>query len=231
MIAATKQMQQMVKEIKLYIHYAVAGHEIGAAEALIDKYQNDLRILRLLREYYVALPEAREEPVVRLAQLVQRQGVFLFVVITPSTAHLYVVSKEQVVWLGDYRTELDSESLDLFGFESNEDFLKICTPIVDLDEYVGRVSDVWEECPACGVQEGEYHLLGCSVEVCPWCEGQLNRCNCRFEQLETEVIENEEQLADFFELLTARGRIPFQHHQAPYYPGMSNGLDKDDGEG
>jgi hypothetical protein len=231
MLSATQQFQQLIKEIKLFIHYAVAEHEIAAAEALVDSYQTDLRVLRLLREYYVALPEAKEEPIVRLAQLVQRQGVFLFVAITTSTAHLYAVSHDQVAWLGEYLSELDSETLAIFGFASHEEFLKICQPLIDLDEYPGRPSEVWQECPACGVQEGEYHLLGCSVEVCPWCEGQLNKCNCRFEQLETEVIENDEQLEEFFELLTARGRIPFQQHQAPYYPGLSSGLDKDDGDG
>jgi hypothetical protein len=231
MISATQQIQQLIKEIKLFIHYAVADHEITAAEALVDSYRTDLRILRLFREYYVALPEAKEEPIVRLAQLVQRQGVVLFVAVTPSTAHLYVVSHDQVVWLGEYLSELDSEALAVFGFTSHEEFLKICSPLIELDEVPGRASEVWQECPACGVQEGEYHLLGCSVEVCPWCEGQLNKCNCRFEQLETEVIDNEEQLEDFFELLTARGRIPFQQHQAPYYPGLSIGLDKDDTDG
>lgn len=227
MIATTPQIQQLIKEIKLFIHYAVAGHEIAAAAALVDSYRTDLRILRLLHEYYAALPEAKEEPIVRLAQLVQRQGVALFVASTPSTAHLYAVSQDQVVWLGEYLSELDSEALAVFGFASHEEFLKICSPLIDLDEYPGRISEVWQECPACGVQEGEYHLLGCSVEVCPWCEGQLNKCNCRFEQLETAAIENEEQLEEFFELLTARGRIPFQQQQAPYYPGLSTGLDKD----
>ncbi len=231
MISATQQTQQLIKEIKLFIHYAVAEHEIAAAETLVDRYQTDLRILLLLREYYVALPEAKEEPIIRLAQLVQRQGVILFVAVTPSTAHLYAVSHDQVVWLGEYLSELDLATLAVFGFASHEEFLKICLPLVDLDEYPRRASEAWRECPACGVREGEFHLLGCSVEVCPWCEGQLNKCNCRFEQLETEAIENEEQLEEFFELLAARGRIPFQPHHAPYYPGLSSGLDKDDTDG
>lgn len=231
MRSATPQIQQLIKEIKLFIRYAVTEQEIAAAEALVDRYQTDLRILRLLREYYVALPEAKEEPIVRLVQLVQRQGVFLFVAITPTTAHLYAISHDQVVWLGEYLSELDQETLAVFGFASHAEFLKICSPLIDLDEYPGRPLETWQECPACGVQEGEYHLLGCSVEVCPWCEGQLNKCNCRFEQLETEVIEREEQLEEFFELLTARGRIPFQQQQAPYYPGSSSGLDTDDADG
>lgn len=223
-----EQLQQLVSEIKVFVKYAVTADQIESAAAMINKYRDSPRILNLLREYYVALPDAREEPVVRIAQLVQHQGVSLFVVTTPTISHLYVSSARHVVWLGEYRDEVDSEILGYFGFDSQEEFLKICSPVAELEEYGHNPAIEQSVCPACGVSDGEYHILGCSVEVCPWCEGQLCKCNCRFEQLELDAIDKEEQLEDFYELLAAKGRIPFKPQQAPYYPGTSDGLDYDD---
>jgi hypothetical protein len=57
------------------------------------------------------------------------------------------------------------------------------------------------------------------VEICPWCDGQLSRCNCRFEQLAVEEIDSEQQLETLTELLLDKGRVPFRRHHAPYYPG------------
>lgn len=227
-MSGNKQLQQLVSEIKVFMKYAVAEDQIESAAAVINQYRDNPRVLNLLREFYVALPDAREEPVLRIAQLIQHQGVGLFVVTTPTLSHLYASSSHQVVWLGEYQDELDPEILGYFGFDSQEEFLKICPPIIELEEYGDHVEAEPAVCPACGVIEGEYHILGCSVEVCPWCEGQLCKCNCRFEQLELDAIEREEQLEDFVELLTAKGRVPFSPQQAPYYPGTGDGLDRND---
>ena len=224
-----KELQQLISEIKLFMKYAVSDAQMGAAEAVLHKYRNNSRILNLLREYYLALPDAREEPVLRIAKLVQHQGVSLLVVTTSSVSYVYVSSAQQIVLLGEYRAELEPEVLEYFGFDSHEDFLKICLPVGDLEECVpGSEPTI---CPACGVSEGEYHLLGCSIEICPWCEGQLSKCNCRFEQLEVDAIDKEEQLEEFVDLLTAKGRIPFEQEQVPFYPGTSRGLDGDDTAG
>jgi hypothetical protein len=227
-MSGNKQLQQMVREIKDFMKYTVAADLIQPATAVINRYCDKPRILNLLREYYVALPDAREEPALRIAELIQHQGVSLFVVTTPSVSYLYASSASQVVWLGQYKDELDPEILDYFGFDSQEEFLKICPPAADLEEYGTNRAAESAVCPACGVGEGELHLLGCSVEICPWCEGQLCKCNCRFEQLELDAIDREEQLEEFEDLLTAKGRIPFKRQQAPYYPGTSDGLDGDE---
>lgn len=216
------KMHQIIEEIKLFIQYSVPENDIQTAITLVERHRDNALIIRLFREYYSALPEAREEAVVKIAKLIDRQGVHLFVVSTATFSYLYAVSPDHILLLGEYRKELDSEVLAFFGFQSQEEFLKICPSVDDLEEYV--VADK-EICPVCGVPEGENHFLGCTVEVCPWCEGQLSYCNCRFEQLEIDAIEDEQQLERFNDLLEAKGRVPFQKIHAPAYPGTSGGLD------
>lgn len=227
-MSGMNEVQQLIAEIQLFMKYAVAEDQLGAAEAVLTRYRDNRKILNLLREYYLSLPDAREEPVLRIARLLQHQGVSLLVVTTPSVSHLYASSLQQTVWLGEYRAELEPEVLEYFGFASQEEYLKICLPVAELKECATNPAGEPITCPACGVSEGEYHLLGCSIEICPWCEGQLSKCNCRFEQLEVDAIDEEEQLEELGELLTARGRIPFHHEQIPFYPGTSRGLDRDD---
>ena len=38
-------------------------------------------------------------------------------------------------------------------------------------------------CHDCGVEEGQYHLLGCDMERCPFCGGQLISCDCPYKLL------------------------------------------------
>lgn len=217
----------MVKEIELFIEYAVQEDEIKQAVDLVSKYRDNALILPLFREYYSELPEAREEPVTRIARLITRQGVGLFVVSTTSFSYLYLLSADHVLLLGEYIKEVDDDVLSFFGFQNQEAFLKICLPAADLEEYSNFKGSENIFCPACGVGEDEYHLLGCTVEVCPWCDGQLSKCNCRFEQLDSEEIEDDEQVELFLDMLSAKGRIVYKRNQAPAYPGSSEGLDGD----
>lgn len=36
-------------------------------------------------------------------------------------------------------------------------------------------------CPECNVGIGSYHMLGCTVEQCPLCEGKAYGCACSYE--------------------------------------------------
>lgn len=214
----------LMNELELYVQYAVEEKDLTLARGVIDSYNDNERILRLLNKHYSELPEAREEPVHKLTCLMERAGVALFVVVCSSHSYLYVVSMEEVLLLSEYQKEVPAEVPAFFGYSSEAEFLQDCLAVEDLVAYpiTGYVASV---CPACGVSDGEEHLLGCVVEVCPWCEGTLNNCNCRFEQLGVEEVENEEQLERFSELLRAKGRIPYSGKEKVAYPGTSKGLD------
>lgn len=75
-----------------------------------------------------------------------------------------------------------------------------------------------QNCHDCGVIEGGIHELGCDMEKCPECEGQLITCHCVYEMLEidcrpgTWAYKNgltDEQEEAWLKLLEAKGRIPY----------------------
>lgn len=37
-----------------------------------------------------------------------------------------------------------------------------------------------DKCGDCGATKGKLHKLGCDIERCPNCKGQLATCNCNF---------------------------------------------------
>ena len=41
-----------------------------------------------------------------------------------------------------------------------------------------RLRETENMCGDCGATEGEYHHLGCDMERCPKCRGQLISCDC-----------------------------------------------------
>lgn len=51
----------------------------------------------------------------------------------------------------------------------------------------GEEKDNWgaesRPCHDCGVVKGQFHVLGCDVERCPVCGGQLISCDCSDEEL------------------------------------------------
>ena len=121
-MALEDKTQQLIEEIKLFIQYSVPEDDLKSAAALVDRYQNNAFIVRLFREFYSSLPEAREEAVVRISRLIDKQGVHLFVVSTATYSYLYVVSADNILLLGEYRKDVDSQVLSFFDFQSNPGF-------------------------------------------------------------------------------------------------------------
>ncbi|PID74376.1 MAG: hypothetical protein CSB32_01260 [Desulfobacterales bacterium] len=222
-----KQRKEIYEETVTYLDYAVAQDDRQTALAVVDNYRQNILALRLLHNYYSSLPEAEEEPVCKISLLARRRGVYLFVLAASSSAYLYVLSGSEVYYVCQYRAEVPDELLSFFGYSNGDDFAKACPEVEKLTVFSAEdpVDSVF--CQVCGVAEGEVHQFGCLVEICPWCEGTLNSCNCRFEQLEVDALETEEQLEAFRELLEAKGRRPFQGEDNPAYPGTSEGLDRD----
>lgn len=226
-----KEMMEIIKDIELFIQYGVADDMQIQAVKVVERYHQDAVVLRLLYEFYRSLPEAREEPVLRVVQIDSHQGVPLLGVLTLSYAYLYLITGDEVLFLGEKGQDLDDEVLEFFGYPDNEALNKACQQLSELEDFSSHDQPGRMVCPVCSVFEGEYHQLGCPVEVCPWCDGQMNRCNCRFDQLGIENISDEDEVIRFQQLLVAKGRIRFVREQAPAYPSAGDCLDGDEGGG
>ena len=83
-----KEMNALRKEIELFIQYGVTEDMLSRALALVAQYKQDRVALRLLHEFYRSLPEAREEPVLKLVQIDSHQGVLLLGVISQNYEYL-----------------------------------------------------------------------------------------------------------------------------------------------
>ncbi len=218
-----EEMAQL--ELPLLIEYGVPAEEKEKALAVYERYRHSPAAVSLLRCYYSDLPEAREEMAVDLKIVASRQGSDLVVLQSTSHDYLYLHSDNQVLLLGEFKDGVEDESiLHYFQFKNREDFWeKAGTRPADLPSlHVPEAPATPVVCVACGVGIGDVHILGCPVEQCPWCEAQLNRCNCRFDQLGISAIEEEEQLDRFELLLERKGRIPFKAGQNPSYPTAGN---------
>ncbi|WP_163339957.1 hypothetical protein [Desulfopila sp. IMCC35008] len=224
-----KIQTRLVEEIELFIDFSVDEVARPMAKKLVAEYRNDPLALAVLKEFYTVLPEVREEAVEKISLFMNQQGVLLLVLTTESYAYNVVASEDEVHILGEVgKQELPAELLNFFGYTDNDEFVKKFPPLESLAKYGVEKSD--ELCPVCSVSPGELHLLGCPVEVCPWCQGQLSRCDCRFEELEADELENEDQLQEFQDKLEGKGRIPYEVEQKPAYPGTSAGLDEGEDE-
>ena len=209
-------------DTELLVRYAVREEEYAEALAVIDRYGHHPAAVNVFRNYYAELPEGREEMACDLRVVAEKQGVFIFALKTTGHHYLYLGSDEEVQYIGDYRHGISDEDILLFfGFEDAASFSKKTENSFDQLEPLAQQSSA-ESCVVCGVATGEVHILGCPVEQCPWCEGQLNRCNCRFDQLGVEEMADEEMLERFEEILNLKGRIVFKPEQSPSYPTAGN---------
>lgn len=213
-----EDLEETRQRILEAMDYAVQEENRAAAEDLLDIYREDRIALALLREFYSYLPEAREDWVRELRLLNRHQGIFLLAACTgQQQRYLYLVSSEGLEFQGNMADGfLEGELLDFFGYDSAEAFAAVCAAPEDLAIYEPLPLDE-DVCPACHAISGEHHELGCPVELCPWCGGQLIHCDCRYEQLGLDALSTEEDLLRFEALLEERGRIPYSPEQRPSF--------------
>ena len=212
------------KVIRELMEYAVPEERISEAVDVLDIYREDRLALDLLEEFYSYLPDAVNDWIREVRLIDQRQGIFLLNIITEDKKYIYIVSSEGVEFQGNLAEGIwDMDVLDFFGYETREKFLEICQSPegFQLYEPLGINEEI---CPACHAGTGELHELGCPVELCPWCGGQLVQCSCRFDKLEVESLSSEEDIIRFEEILNEQGRIPYSPEQRPSFADEGPGI-------
>lgn len=214
-----KTLEDRLDEIRLLMDYAVPEAHMPEALDLLTEHEADIIGLNLFSAFYGALPEGEDDAIKRIYELFRRQGTFLLLVNSLLGEYLYLVTSEHAAYVG--RLAQGVEDPDLL------EFLELADGPAFLDKY-GEPDDFpvyspaylnRELCPFCLVGDGELHIFGCPVEVCPWCGGQLTRCNCRFSQLEQDVLAREREIDALQAKVEAAGRVPFNaREQRPAYP-------------
>ncbi|MFZ5776410.1 MAG: hypothetical protein ACOY3Z_13085 [Thermodesulfobacteriota bacterium] len=208
-----------LEEIGLLMRYAVPEEERRAAAALVAKYEADRVALNVFHNFYSFLPEGLEDSIRVLRLLSLRQGAFLICASSGQGDYLYLATSERAEFLGPLiEGILEDEVREFFGFAGREEFVRAHA---SLDSFPVHVPTHLRPdlCPFCLVGDGEQHVLGCPVEICPWCGGQLTSCPCRFAQLDKKTIGTEAELAALLHKLEQKGRIPFDpEQQRPSYP-------------
>ena len=194
--------------ILLLMDYAVNEEDLTTAREFIERHKNDHISLNIFHEFYSYLPEAQNDAIKILRLLDKKEGRFLIAAGTTITNYLYIATRESAEFLGNNEEGIwDQEVLEFFGFSQNETVTKFKN-INSFPFYIPAHMDLGL-CPVCSTGNGELHRLGCSVEICPWCDGQLTNCNCRFQQIGKDKLNNEAQLKAFIDKLNQKGRIPF----------------------
>jgi hypothetical protein len=212
-----EELEGKRKALQKAMEYAVPEDNWTEAEDVLEIYREDRIALSLLLEFYSFLPEAREDWIREIRVVSRHRGLFLLAAITSRAHYLYLLSSEGLEFHGSMADGyLSGELLDFFGYDSAEAFKAICASPETLPIYEPLQMDE-EICPACHAVSGEYHELGCPVELCPWCGGQLVYCDCRYEKLGLDAIGSEEELQQFEVLLEERGRIPYSQEQRPSF--------------
>ena len=218
-------LQHALEDVDNFVTYAVSPEDHSIAMEFVRSYEKDGMALRLFREHYSALPDAIEEPIVALYELASHQGVRCLLATSENGRFVYVVSSEKVIYVGDSVDMFSDDLLKFIDKTDRNEFAKELEELKGFVPYLPMDKKGSAVCPTCGVGEGDVHLLGCLAEICPWCDGQLSKCNCRFEKLGVEEITTEQQVEKFEELLADKGRVPFAKEQVLSYPGLSKGFD------
>lgn len=215
----SEKIEGIVREIELFIHYGVQASEQQDALAFLQRYKNDALALQLMRCFYTSLPETHEEAMCRIVFMEKKDDIFLLGVGTAEHSYLYLATDQRALLLGEYGQDItEPEALACFGYADIDIFLTQYPSLMVCEEYEPVSASGSNFCPVCSAAVGECHLLGCPVEVCPWCDGQFSRCGCRFEKLGVDALEDEDELDELERILEEKGRVPYGRGQSPSYP-------------
>ena len=211
-------ISEKLKELDLFIEYGAPKEQHKQARDLVNKFSHDPLAINIFHNFYSRLPDAVEDCIEELVLLEQHQGQMLFLAKTTLASYFYLVNSEKAEYGGSERQGLTDELLTFFGFADQENFTKKFGDFSGLEPYSPDFINS-RICPVCYCQEGELHEFGCPVEVCPWCDGQLTSCHCRFEQLGVAELSSDRQLDQFQQMANKKGRIKFDAaSQRPAYP-------------
>ena len=214
------ELQELISETTELIRSEVPEERFSEACELLDIYRNDQIAINLIHEFYSSLPGAVEDGILEIRVMGRRKGIYLLVAVTESEGYVYLASAEGLELQGTLSEGIwDIDVADHFDFEDRRNLPGSNNTLEDLAIYEPLNNDAGI-CPACYAGTGEYHELGCPVEVCPWCAGQLISCNCRFEQMGQDSITEEADLIRLEDLLEQQGRIPYDQEQRPAFPSV-----------
>lgn len=210
-------------EIKTLMNYAVPEEERERALSLLEQFSGDTIALNVFHAFYSFLPEGLDDAINELVLIAARQGVFLLCAMAGIDNYLYLVNQEQAEFLGNTSEGIwEEEILIFFGYPNQAASISAFEDLTRFSAYNPITGDT-NLCPVCAAAQGEFHTLGCPVEVCPWCGGQLTRCSCRFTITGKHSLKDEADLDSFHEFLVQKGRIPFAPDQRPTYPSDQEG--------
>lgn len=205
----TQRLQDKLDEIKLLMQYAVPAENLRQAEELVSRFKNDIIGLNLFHNFYSFLPEGEDDRIRSLKLLNRKQGTFLILAASGIGDYLYLVNIEKAEFIGPAAGKnWAKELLNFFGYIKAKALNSTLAEPSLLNEYNPAVLDD-QLCPICQTGHGEEHVLGCPVEICPWCDGQLTHCNCKFTQLNKKELTRESQLEILQKEVDKKGRIPF----------------------
>lgn len=209
---------QRLHDLDLLMEYAVPAADRDKAKELVRKHETDTIALNVFEAFYGFLPEAQDDAIKILRLLARTQGTFLLAATTGLDNYLYLATSEEASLIGVHAEGiLDQEVLAFFGFKDNKAFLTKTSPLDQFPVYVPATLQP-DICPVCNAAHGELHTLGCPVEICPWCNGQLTQCPCRFSQLGLKHVFTERDFEVFAKKLQKKGRVPFdaEEHRPGY---------------
>jgi len=218
MLDDKEALKKILEEVELFIRYAVPIEGQVTAFDFLGLFKEDRFALDVMKDFYRTLPDAHEEALVKIAVVEEKEQVFLLLLSTANHHFLYLTNDEGGLFLGEWEQGvLDKHVLSYFDYPDPTAFKKGHKSMESCRAYspLERMNEAI--CPSCGVKAGALHTLGCPVEVCPWCGGQLNHCNCRFEQLGVEELNDETKLTELEEKLEKKGRVPYAKEQRPTF--------------